>query len=73
MRRINGKLIAADRPGLLILLAYDPSDVHAHAGAIQGAIANSIRLVIPHAGHLVHLEQPDRFNALVRQFLQGKL
>jgi pimeloyl-ACP methyl ester carboxylesterase len=25
--------------------------------------------IIPHAGHLCYLEQPDRFNAVVKRFI----
>ena len=37
--------------------------------AIAAAIAGSVLEIMPAAGHLMNIEQPDRFNALVRNFL----
>ncbi len=56
-------------PTLIITGESDIADNHAHAGVIQVGVAGSERVVIPHAGHLVYLEQPEQFNEAVRAFL----
>jgi 3-oxoadipate enol-lactonase len=56
-------------PTLIVIGEHDIPDVHAHAGAIQG-IATSKPIVVLPAGHLAHMEQTERFNALVREFLK---
>ena len=39
--------------------------LHAHAGAINAGIPGSRRDIPPGAGHLIPLEQPERFNRVV--------
>jgi len=58
-------------PTLILVGEFDMPDVHAHAGAINAGIRSSVRDVIPRAGHLVPLEQPDLFNEAVMRFLEG--
>jgi pimeloyl-ACP methyl ester carboxylesterase len=57
-------------PVLIVVGEYDIPDVHSHAGAIEAGIKNSERVVIKNAAHLVPMEKPDEFNALVRDFLK---
>jgi 3-oxoadipate enol-lactonase len=57
-------------PTLLLVGEFDMPDVHAHAGAINAGIPGSVRQVIPHAGHLIPLEQPGLFNEAVTRFLE---
>jgi pimeloyl-ACP methyl ester carboxylesterase len=57
-------------PTLLVVGASDIPDVHAHVGAIAAGIRGAERTVVPDAGHLVHLERPDVFNARVLSFLR---
>lgn len=56
-------------PLRLLVGESDIADVHAHVGAIEAGVAGAERIVVPRAGHLVHLERPDRFVALVEEFL----
>jgi pimeloyl-ACP methyl ester carboxylesterase len=56
-------------PTLVIAGEHDIPDVHAHCGAIEAGIAGARRVVLPGSGHLPHLEVPDAFNAVVREFL----
>ncbi len=56
-------------PTLLVTAAEDVPDVHVHAGAFETGIAGALRVVIPDAGHLVYLEQPEAFNQVVLEFL----
>lgn len=56
-------------PTLLVTAAEDIPDVHVHAGGIEAGIVGARRVVIPDAGHLVYLEQPEAFNEAVLAFL----
>ena len=53
----------------LIAGESDIADVHAHMGAIEGGVPGAERIVVPRAGHLVHLELPETFVSLVSEFL----
>lgn len=57
-------------PVLILCGEFDIPDVHAHAGAINAGISNSRRIVIPKAGHLIPMEQPDLFNETIANFLK---
>jgi pimeloyl-ACP methyl ester carboxylesterase len=57
-------------PTLILVGAADIPDVHAHAGALQAGIATAHREILPGAGHLAHLEQPERFDEVVLDFLR---
>ena len=59
-------------PTLILLGEFDIADNHAHAGVIQVSVKNSERKVIPHAAHLVFMEQPEKFNEIVKEFLDGQ-
>jgi tetratricopeptide (TPR) repeat protein len=58
-------------PVLIVVGEYDIPDVFIHAGAIEAGIANSQRLIVPKAAHLVPFEQPKFFNEQVLYFLNG--
>lgn len=58
-------------PTLILVGEFDIPDVHAHAGVIQAGIANSKRDIIPKSGHLIPIEQPERFNDAVEKFLNS--
>lgn len=55
---------------LILVGEFDIPDVHAHSGAINAGINGSSRLIIPGAGHLIPIEQPELFNAAVYGFLK---
>jgi 3-oxoadipate enol-lactonase len=65
-----GRLSQMRVPTLLITGEFDIPDVHSHMGAIEAGIAGARRVVLPHAGHLPHLEVPQAFNAEVRKFVR---
>lgn len=65
-----GRLAEIKVPALILVGASDIPDVHAHAGALEAGIQGSRRVVIPGAGHLIHLEKPDLFNETVLTFLR---
>ena len=56
-------------PTLILVGEADAPDVHAHAGALAARIRGASRVVIPDAGHLVALEQPETLNREVLDFL----
>jgi pimeloyl-ACP methyl ester carboxylesterase len=58
-------------PTLIVVGESDIPDVHSHVGVIQAGIAESKRVVLPHGGHLVHIEVPDEFNRVVLEFLES--
>lgn len=66
-----GRLAEIKVPVLIVVGESDIPDVHAHTGVIEAGIAGSRRVVLPHSGHLAHLEAPDAFNHVVLEFLGG--
>jgi pimeloyl-ACP methyl ester carboxylesterase len=56
-------------PTLVICGADDALIPPGESEAMHAAIKNSRLVRVPEAGHLVSLEQPDLFNAAVREFL----
>jgi 3-oxoadipate enol-lactonase len=56
---------------LVLVGEFDIPDVHAHAGVIESGIPHAKREIIPSAGHLIPLEQPEAFNASVFKFLRS--
>ena len=56
-------------PTLVLVGEYDIPDCHAFAGAIEAGVPDAQRVVVPDAGHLIPIEQPQVFNELVRTFL----
>jgi pimeloyl-ACP methyl ester carboxylesterase/cephalosporin-C deacetylase-like acetyl esterase len=69
-RPAAGRLREIHAPTLVLVGAADIPDVQAHAGALQAGIASARREVLSGAGHLAHLEQPERFNEAVLDFLR---
>lgn len=65
-----GRLSEVKVPTLIVVGASDIPDVHAHSGALEAGIQGSRRVVIPDAGHLIHLEKPEPFNETVLTFLR---
>lgn len=57
-------------PTLILVGDADIPDVHAHAGAIETAIPNSRRIVVSDVGHLMYIEKPEEFLAIVTHFLE---
>jgi pimeloyl-ACP methyl ester carboxylesterase len=65
-------LLSAIRvPTLVIVGEEDPTTPPAEAAAIAAAIPGAKLVRIPGAGHLSNLEQPEAFNAAVREFMGG--
>jgi 3-oxoadipate enol-lactonase len=58
-------------PTLVLVGEYDIPDVHAHSGVIEAGIPNAKREIIPNAAHLIPLEQPEAFNAVIFNFLNS--
>jgi 3-oxoadipate enol-lactonase len=60
-----------DRPTLILHGADDQLIPASEAEAMHAAIPNSRLQILPDAGHLLNLEQPEKFNEAVRQFLSS--
>jgi len=69
-RPAAGRLAEIRRPTLILVGEADIPDVHAQAGVLEAGIARARRVVIPGAGHLVHLEKPAEVNDLLTTFLR---
>ena len=63
-------LAAIDVPTHVVVGADDPLTPPAVAAEIAGAIAGARLTIIPDAGHLSNIEQPELFNAAVLGFIQ---
>jgi pimeloyl-ACP methyl ester carboxylesterase len=57
-------------PTLLIVGTRDVPDIHAIADTLTAHVPGIRRVTFQGAGHLVNMEQPDRFTALVLEFLR---
>jgi 3-oxoadipate enol-lactonase len=65
-------LSAVRAPTLVAVGENDKADFHAIADRLVRELPDAQYAVIPNAGHLPALEQPDVTAALVRRFLEGK-
>jgi 3-oxoadipate enol-lactonase len=65
-------LSAVRAPTLVAVGENDKADFHAIADRLVRELPDAQYAVIPDAGHLPALEQPDVTAALVRRFLEGK-
>jgi pimeloyl-ACP methyl ester carboxylesterase len=59
-------------PTLAIVGERDLPDFHAIAGLLQRDVPGARRVVLPGVGHVVNMEAPEQFNALVIDFLSAK-
>ncbi len=57
---------------LAIVGDQDMSDIHAVVDALARQVPGTKKVLIPGAGHMINLEKPVRFNALLLGFLDGK-
>lgn len=57
-------------PTLILIGSADIADNQAVAGALQVTIPGAARVVVPDCGHLVYLENPEKFFTLVESFLK---
>lgn len=65
-----GRLAEIHVPTLIVAGASDIPDVHAHAGVLEAGIHGARRVVLPEAGHLVQLEQPQELDHEILLFLR---
>ncbi len=69
-RPAAGRLGEIAVPTLIVIGVSDIQDVHSQGGALEAGVKGAKRVLVDGAGHLVHLEQPAAFNALVLDFLR---
>jgi 3-oxoadipate enol-lactonase len=58
-------------PTLILIGSADIADNQAVAGALVMAIPGAARVVVPDTGHLMYLEKPEIFSAVVSGFLKS--
>jgi 3-oxoadipate enol-lactonase len=56
-------------PTLVVVGGFDAEEQQIAAEAYAAGIPISSRIVVPDAGHMVPLEQPEVFNRLLLEFL----
>jgi pimeloyl-ACP methyl ester carboxylesterase len=59
-------------PTLILVGTLDVADIVQIADRLERDIRGARKVVLPEIGHLVNLEAPDRFRALVTDFLSGR-
>jgi 3-oxoadipate enol-lactonase len=64
-----GSLSKLGMPTLVIVGADDHADFHAIAEHLADGIPNADLAIVPGAGHLVGIDQPEELNALLLEFL----
>ena len=57
-------------PVLVMIGESDIADNHSMAGIIQNGILDAQRVIVTQSGHLVYVEQPEKFNKLMGEFLE---
>jgi 2-succinyl-6-hydroxy-2,4-cyclohexadiene-1-carboxylate synthase len=67
MEPLHARLAAVTAPTLVVAGADDPA--RARAEEVAAAIPGARLVLVPGAGHAPHLERPDRFHALLFEFL----
>ena len=60
-----------EMPTLVVVGANDKADFQAIAPHLAEEIPDSELAIVPGAGHLVGVEQPEELNALLLEFIEG--
>ena len=68
---LRAELKRITAPTLLLAGSRDPNAPAAAMERMAGQIPGARLVVLDGVGHLAHLEQPDRFNAALDEFLAG--
>jgi len=67
-----GRLAAIPCPTLIVVGDQDVPDILRITELLQARIPGARRVVLPNVAHMVNLERPAEFNALVLDFFQGR-
>ena len=65
-------LSIVDAPALIVVGEHDIEDFHAAADALERALPNAQKTVLPDAGHLAPLEQPGAFRELLLALIAAR-
>jgi pimeloyl-ACP methyl ester carboxylesterase len=65
------RLEEISQPLLVISAEHDDPDNRAVAEVLERRVRNARRVEFKGATHLAHLDQPQKFNELLREFIQG--
>lgn len=66
-----GRLAEIKAPTLLILGEKDVPYIHAAVAALEKGIVGARKVVVPGAGHIVNMEEPEAFDRALAEFLAG--
>jgi pimeloyl-ACP methyl ester carboxylesterase len=66
-----GRLAEVHAPTLVVLGDKDTSDIHAIGKLLQDHLPTTEQVIIPDVGHILVMEKPAEFNAVVDRFLHG--
>lgn len=66
-----GRLAEIQAPTLIVLGDKDTSDIHTISKLLHEQVAQSELVLLPDVGHMLVMEKPSEFNALVERFLRG--
>jgi proline iminopeptidase len=66
---VEGRLDAVQRPMLVLAGRHDRTCAVAGGEAIAAGVAGARLEVFEHSGHMMYVEEPDRYLAVVRDFL----
>ena len=69
--KLPGRLHHVNAPTLIVWGAEDRFTPPSHAKAFAEQIPKATVSIIPGAGHLAHLDQPDRFTEVIRAFVKN--
>jgi pimeloyl-ACP methyl ester carboxylesterase len=58
-------------PVLIVTGSLDMPDVDSIARRLERGLPNVQRIAVPDTAHLLNMEQPERFNEIVREFVRG--
>ena len=70
---VHQRLNELDLPTMILSGDQDHQLARANADAWKAAIAGAQKVVIPNAAHLANMDQPERFNQVVLDFLAASL
>jgi pimeloyl-ACP methyl ester carboxylesterase len=65
-----GRLAEIRVPTVILVGESDIPDVHAHAGVLEAGIHGARRMIVPKAGHLIQLDQPEILTREILLFLR---
>lgn len=66
-----GQLGSVVEPALIIVGDQDVSDIHNIVALIEAGIPGARKVTIPGVGHMLNMQEPERFNGIVLEYLDS--